>query len=76
MMSVRLFLRCQTQIGLQGAIAILNGDPHEIDGWLCFSIYGVSCAWGINSNPVLLQNCDDDQNFQTFEDLLLELLPH
>lgn len=75
-MNIRLFLRCQNQIGLLAAIAILNGDPYEVDGWLYFSVYGVACGWGINTLPPLLYNFDDDKEFHAFEDLLLELLPH
>lgn len=75
-MNVSLFLKCQAQIGLQGAIAIDNGNPKESDGYILFVINNVVCCWGIDTDPVLLQNCDDDKEFQTFEDLIMELLPH
>jgi hypothetical protein len=70
---------CELQLGRDAAIAIAQGGPKEIDGYIVFWINGIECSWGIDTNPVLLQVTETDQEFDNFIDLLdaiTEILPH
>lgn len=70
---------CETQLGRDAAIAIAQGSPKQIDGYIYFWINGIECAWGIDTDSVLLQITETDQEFDNFTDLLdaiAEILPH
>jgi len=67
------------QLGDDAAIAIAKGGPKQIDGYIYFWINGIECSWGIDTDPVLLQVTETDQEFDNFTDLLdaiTEILPH
>ena len=67
------------QLGRDAAIAIAKGSPKQIDGYIVFWINGIECRWGIDTDPVLLQVTETDQEFDNFADLLdaiAEILPH
>ena len=70
---------CEAQLGRDAAIAIAQGSPKQIDGYVYFWINGIECSWGIDTDPVLLQVTETDQEFDNFADLLdaiAEILPH
>ena len=73
-MSVDLFLKCQSQIGLQAAIAILNSDSvvMEKSGWVLFVLNENDCAWAIDSNPPLLVNQSTDRRHNNYQTLRME----
>lgn len=71
-MSIELFLKCQSQIGLQGAIAILNNDSVVMKDWVLFVLNGNDCAWAIDSNPPLLVNQSTDRRHSDYQTLRIE----
>ena len=71
-MNVSLFLKCQAQIGLQGAIAILNSDSVVMKDWVLFVLNENDCAWAINSNPPLLVNQSTDRRHTNYQTLRME----
>lgn len=52
---------------------IYNGRPVIANGYVWFWIQGQECAWGIDTDPVLLIQTETDKEFQTFTDLLEEI---
>ena len=69
---------CELQLGRDAAIAIAQGSPEQIDGYIVFWINGIECSWGIDTDPVLLQVTETNQEFDNFVDLLdaiAEILP-
>jgi hypothetical protein len=73
-MNIPLFLKCQSQIGLQGAIAILNSESFvmEKSGWVLFNLNENDCAWAIDSNPPLLVNQSTDRRHTNYQTLRME----
>jgi len=62
-----------TQLGKMAWENIAKGDPSVCDGYVYFWVLGQECAWGINTNPVLLMQLETDKEFLTFHDLLEEI---
>lgn len=68
-MNVDLFLKCESQIGVSAAIAILNGEPVVMAGWVLFLLNGCDCAWEIDTSPPNLLNQSTDRQHQDFYSL-------
>ena len=62
-----------TQLGKIAWENIAKGDPVVSGGYLYFWLRGQECAWGINTNPVLLMQLETDKEFTNFSDLLEEI---
>ena len=63
------------QLGEEAHDAIAKGSPESVDGYLNFWIQGQPFAWGIDADPVLLQNSDSSEEFADFAGLLSSLEP-
>jgi hypothetical protein len=62
-----------TQLGECAWENIAKGDPVVSGGYLYFWLRGQECAWGIDTDPVLLIQLETDKEFLTFHDLLEEI---
>lgn len=63
------------QLGEAAHDAIAKGSPESVDGYLEFWIQGQPFAWGIDTDPVLLQNTESSEEFADFAGLLSSLEP-
>lgn len=62
-----------TQLGKMAWEHISKGHPVIADGYVYFWICGQECAWGIDTNPVLLMQIESDKEFSAFPELLQEI---
>ena len=62
-----------TQLGKMAWENIAKGDPTIANGYVYFWVLGQECAWGIDTDPVLLIQLETDKEFLTFHDLLEEI---
>jgi len=61
------------QLGKMAWETIYKGHPFIANGYVYFWIRGHECAWGIDTNPVLLMQLETDKEFSDFTDLLEEI---
>lgn len=59
-----------TQLGKNAWETISKGHPTIANGYVWFWISGIECAWGIDTDPVLLMAVESDQEFSSFPELL------
>jgi len=61
------------QLGKTAWETIDKGHPTIANGYVYFWICGQECAWGIDTDPILLMQIESDKEFESFTALLEEI---
>jgi hypothetical protein len=62
--------KARHQLGTVAQGIIERGYPIAQNGYVYFWYKGIHMAWGLDTDPLLLLNCETDQEFTSFFDLI------